>query len=111
MRKGLTTKKKKTIKTPTKTRQAIVKKKAKKQHCPITNKPLHGVPHGKKRGKLNTPKTKKRPTTLFGGTLSAPARRKIIEEAIKIKHKIKKIEDTNPNEKKYVKQALKKIEE
>jgi ribosomal protein L34E len=106
---GERSKKKKFIRTIKKVKIVHPKKKAKKQTDPITGKKLAGVPHGKKKGKLNIAKTKKRPTAPFGGILSGKSRKKVIEETIKVKLGLKKIEDVSLSEKKFVEQANKKI--
>ena len=107
---GERSKKKKFRKTITKTKIVYVKKKAKKQTDPITGKKLAGVPHGKKKGKLNIAKSKKKPTGMFGGILSGESRKKVIEETIKVKLGLKKLENVPIKEKKFVEQAKKKIE-
>ncbi|MBN2127050.1 MAG: 50S ribosomal protein L34e [Candidatus Diapherotrites archaeon] len=107
---GERSKKKKFVRVISKTKIMHPKKKASKHIDPITGKPLAGVPHGKKRGKLNIAKTKKRPSAVFGGVLSGESRRKVIEEAAKVKLGLKKIEDVPMKERKFVEQAMKKIE-
>lgn len=107
---GERSKKKKFKKTIKETKIVYGKKKAKKRKDPLTKKVLSGVPHGKKKGKLNIAKTKKRPTAPFGGVLSGESRKKIIEETIKVKLGLKKINDVSLKEKKYIEQAKKKIE-
>ncbi len=108
---GERSKKKKFRKTITGTKIVYSnKKKARKQTDPITGKKLSGVPHGKKKGKLNIAKSKKKPTSAFGGVLSGESRKKVIEETIKVKLGLKKINEVPIKERKFVKQAIKIVE-
>lgn len=78
-----------------------VYKKTKKRivRCGLCKQKLKGIPT-KKESKLS--KTKKRPTAKFGGMLCNKCREKIIIETIKVKEKIKKIEELEINTKKFI---------
>ncbi|MBI5553303.1 MAG: hypothetical protein HY917_01030 [Candidatus Diapherotrites archaeon] len=105
------TRKKKMVRTPGKTSRRFVGTKARPHASALSGRPLSGVTHGK-RGKVNKhSKTQKRPTVPFGGLLNGPDRRRIMEQAARVRHGFKTIQAVNLKEQILIQQALSKIEE
>lgn len=83
------------------------KGKASKHRCAICKGLLHGVPHSKRKAEVKKlSKSERRPSAIFGGILCSRCRTNIIEEAIKVKHKLKDVSDIELNNRKYVETAL-----
>lgn len=62
-----------------------VYRKSGKKTCALCGNALHGVPHGKRVAAVRKmPKSQKRPSVPFGGTLCSPCRTQVIEEAAKV---------------------------
>lgn len=84
--------------------------KEEKKHknvCAVSGKKLHGVPQGlcpSKVGKLA--KTEKRPSVRFGGVLGGGSRKKVVEEALKVREGIKSIDSVSFKLRNFVKQEL-----
>ncbi len=98
-------------KTAKQTKRIAVKKKTGKRHCSVCGRALHGTPSGKGiagTGKLS--KTQKRPSAMFAGLLCNKCRATVLEEALKIKYAGKKQEESSIKLKKFVEDAMKKIE-
>lgn len=94
-----------------KVRVDYIKGKLGKQKCAICKGVMQGVPHGKKKSEIRKlAKSKKRPSVMFGGVLCGSCRNVVFEEAIKVKHRGKKIEDVDLNIKNYVGTTLKGID-
>ncbi len=77
--------------------------------CAIEGTRLPGVAGGKVSSIRKLSKSERRPSVLFGGLLSSKARDLVFEEAIKVKFKIKSIDDVSVSLKKYVKDAINKM--
>jgi len=103
---------KKFVRTPGgKTKIRYFKGKAKKQHCALCKGILAGVPHSLRRNGISKlSKTQKRPQVPFGGILCSACRVKVFEETIKIKQKIKPMNQVSFRVKNFVEQALQKVE-
>ncbi len=103
---------KKFVRTPgAQTKIVFFKGKAKKHHCALCKKILHGVAHASRRydvSKLS--KTQKRPSVPFGGVLCSSCRRKVFIETIKVKEGIKQLQDVSFLLKKFVQMADKKVQ-
>jgi large subunit ribosomal protein L34e len=82
---------------------------AKQASCGSCSKKLQGTPKGTVNEIRKLSKTEKRPSVLFGGILCKSCRDIIYEESIKVKLKIKKIEDIKPSYKEYVSKAILKV--
>lgn len=94
---------------PSKTKKIYFKGKDSKKKCAITGRVLQGVPHDKtKRSKHS--KTQKRPSVPFGGILNTQAREKIFIELGKVTSGTKSIDDVSQKYRKYVKQAMQRVE-
>jgi len=110
---GEKTKKKKFVKTPGgKVKVRYKRKHPGKHHCALDKSVLHGMPHNKKNYEVRKlAKTKRRPSVMFGGILSGNSRKKVIEEAVKVKYFGKKTSNTDLRMKKYLDAAIKRIGE
>ncbi len=87
------------------------KRKASKHECALCGRTMHGMLHGAGINKAhNSPKTKKRPAALLAGLLCNICRATATEEAIRVKHGIKTINEIDLIFKKYVEMILKRIE-
>ena len=108
---GQKTKKKKFRRRASKkSRVYFTREKTSKQHCALCKGMLHGVPHGKTKTEVKRlSKTQRRPSTVFGGVLCTKCRTSAVEEAAKVKEKLKKIEDVNLEMRKYVETLLKNM--
>jgi len=85
-------------------------KKHSKHSCALCGKILHGVPHGKSPSEIRKlSKSQRRPEVIFGGILCSQCRTIIVEEAVKVKEKNKKIEEIDLNLKPYVEIMIKRI--
>jgi len=103
-------KKKKFVKTIKKTKEKRVKSTAKgKKKCSLCKTILHGTAKNIKKILRKTPKSKRVPNAPFAGILCNKCRTKLIEEAIKVKTGIKKMDETEIKERKYIEILLKKI--
>ncbi len=106
---GERTKKKKYRRTPGgKTKVYFERDRHGKASCALCNAKLAGVPRQDEVRKLS--KTEKRPSVPFGGVLCNKCRTSVIEEAIKIKEGIKKLEECKIGKRQYIEQALKLLE-
>ena len=105
-------KKKKFVRTPKGKSKRIVKdKKHGKLKCALCKKQLHGVMHGKTSSERKKgPKTRKRPSVVFGGVLCSECRTKVLEETIKLKENLKTINSIELRLKPFVKQIERRIE-
>ncbi len=99
--------KRKSKKTPSKTKKVYFRGKKQEKNCGISGKKLQGT-SGKKSSKES--KTQKRPSVPFGGVLCSRAREKVFIETGKIKAGLKNINEVEQKYRKYVKQALKRVE-
>ncbi len=98
-------------KTPKQTKRIAVKKKTGKCRCSICSRALHGTPSGKGiAGTRKLSKTQKRPSAMFAGLLCNKCRAMVLEEALKIKYAGKKQEMSSIKLKKFVEEAIKRIE-
>jgi len=82
------------------------KQKKGKAKCALCGRTLLGTSNQRKRGK-----SKKRPTAMFAGELCNICRTAVIEEAIKVAQKIKKLKSCDIAQRKYIEQALKSFEQ
>lgn len=88
-------------------RIAYGRRKTSKHKCALCKKVMHGMPHGKTRSKTKKlSKTERRPSALFAGTLCNLCRKRIIEEAIKVKLGLKELDKVELRHKKYIDSAL-----
>ena len=108
---GEKTKKKKFVKTPGgEVKVRYNRKRPGKHHCALDHSALHGVPHNRKNHEVSKlSRSKRKPSVMFGGILSGNSRRKVMEEAIKVKYFGKKIEDADLRMKHYLDAAIKRI--
>jgi len=103
---GKRRKKKKFYRTPGgKTREKRFKTKKPKAKDMINGETLEGV-----KAQKGGAKSKKRPSAPFAGILSSKNRTLVIEEAVKVKQGIKKIEEVDLSIRRLVESALAKIE-
>lgn len=97
--------------TSGKMRIAYKDQKPGKVRCGVSKKMVHGVPHAKgKAGLARLSKTQKRPSVLLGSKLAIGARDVVVEEAIKTKYGVKSLDHVDLRLKKYVNEALNRIE-
>ncbi len=88
----------------------IRREKTGKHVCALCGRPLHGVPHGKRPVQVRKlSKSERRPERVFGGVLCAECARKVIDDAFYVKAGVKKIEEIDIRERKFVEQALKVV--
>ncbi|MCD6478401.1 MAG: 50S ribosomal protein L34e [Candidatus Diapherotrites archaeon] len=73
--------------------------------CALCSKKLAGVSNER-----NLSKSEKRPSAIFGGVLCNKCRKTVIEEAIKVKQGIKRLEDCEVRLRGYIEQSLKLLE-
>ena len=86
-------------------------KKTGKRTCALTRQALSGVPHGKRKSEVRKlSKSQRRPTAVLGGVLSSKARRHVMEESIKVKTKVKSLQDVELKVRGFVNQVIKKLE-
>jgi ribosomal protein L34E len=72
---------------------------------------MQGVPSGKNVSETRKmSKTEKRPTAIFAGILCNKCRATVLEEALKIKYAGKPIEKSSIKTRKFVTEAMNKIE-
>ncbi len=83
----------------------LEKRKDTKARCALCNEILFGASH--ERG---LSKSEKRPSAIFAGTLCNKCRKEVLEEAIKVKEGIKKLEECDIMQRKYIKEALNLLE-
>jgi ribosomal protein L34E len=102
---GKRTMKKKAKRTPSKTKEFYYRGKNVKATCAITGNTLAGTKQCNKESK-----TQKRPSVPFGGVLSSKAREAVFTELGKVVAGIKEINDVDQKYRKYVKQAMKRVE-
>lgn len=102
---GKRTQKRVSKRTPSKTKKFYYREKSKKISCAITGKKLSGSSKASKKSK-----TQKRPSVPFGGVLSGEAREQVFVELGKVIAGIKTIEEVEQKYRKYVKQAMKRVE-
>ncbi|RLG70185.1 MAG: 50S ribosomal protein L34e [Candidatus Iainarchaeum archaeon] len=76
-----------------------------KASCALCGSTLAGVPRQDEVKKLS--KTERRPSTIFAGVLCNKCRSIVLEEAIKVKHNIKSMQDCKISIRPYIEQALK----
>lgn len=87
------------------TRLVVKSGKASKMECALCEKPLHGVPHGKKTNALKKlSKTQRRPSAPFAGILCGNCRELAVIEAIKVAINQKKIGEVELRMQPYVSQ-------
>jgi len=94
------------VKTTKHNKLAFKKENAGRPECGLCKELLRGVTRGNKTKINKSSKTGKRPSSLLAGVLCNKCRIKIIEEAIKVKHEIKKMEDTEITLRKYIQQII-----
>ncbi len=99
--------KRKSVKTPSKTKKFYFRDIKQKKNCAITGKKLLGTSN---KGSSKESKTQKRPSVPFGGILNTKAREQVFIEVGKVVVGIKGIDDVDEKYKKFVKQALKRAE-
>jgi ribosomal protein L34E len=102
---GKRTMKRKSRRTPSKTTKTYYRGKTTTATCAISGHKLSGT---KQSNKLS--KTQKRPSVPFGGVLNSVSREQVFIELAKVEAKIKKIDDVDQKYRKYVKQAVKRVE-
>ena len=104
---GKRTMKHKSRKTPSKTTKNYYRDNKATKICPITGNMLLGT---SKKIRSKESKTQKRPSVPFGGVLSGPAREQVFIELAKVTAGIKEIDDVDQTYRKFVKQAMKRVE-
>ena len=97
-------------KTSSGTKKAYIDEKGKKKTCAIKGVVLSGTSREKKGRISKESKTQRRPSVPFGGILSGPAREEVFVELGKVAAGIKTLDQVDGKYKKYVQQALKRIE-
>ena len=109
VRPGQKTKNKKYRKTPSgESKVYFERDRHGKASCALCGNTLAGVPRQDEVKKLS--KTERRPSTIFAGTLCNKCRSTVLEEAIKVKHNIKSMQDCKVKMRSYIEQALKLLE-
>ena len=105
-------KKYKVVKTPGKKQsRLILKKKTGKHKCAISQKPLQGVPHGKRPFEvLRLKKSQRRPENLLASIISPDVRKEIYLSAVMIKYNVLTYDDVDLRYKKYIDTIINKIE-
>jgi ribosomal protein L34E len=105
-------KKHKTVKTPSgKIKRVILKKKPGKHICAISQKPLQGVPHGKRIYQvLKLKKTQRRPENLLASIISPDVRKDIYLQAVMLKYNVITKDDVDLRYLKYIEMIKNKIE-
>jgi len=73
--------------------------------CALCSKTLAGVSNER-----NLSKSEKRPSTMFAGVLCNECRTIVVEEAVKVKQGIKRLEDCEVRLRRYIEQSLKLLE-
>lgn len=77
----------------------------------LNGKMVHGVPHSTKKSKIaRLSKSQKGPSVLLGSKLDIKNRDIVVEEAIKTKYGVKSLDHVDLRLKKYVNEALNRIE-
>ena len=102
---GKRTMKRKSRKTPSKTTKEYFRGTNTNASCAITGNKLAGTKQSNKKSK-----TKKRPSVPFGGVLSTKAREQVFIELGKVVCEMKTIDEVDQKYRKYVKQAIKRVE-
>lgn len=97
-------------KTSSETKKVHFKGKGKKKVCAIKGIALSGTSKEKKGKMSKESKTQRRPSVPFGGILSGPAREEVFIELGKVAAGIKTLDEVDGKYKKYVQQALKRVE-
>ena len=88
------------------TRMYTKGKKHKKLKCALCEKNLHGVPHGASRSVVaKISKSQRRPTGAFGGILCNQCKKMIMSESVKVKSRVKKMDNVNIEIRPYIKQV------
>lgn len=98
------------VKTTKYTKLRFKEEKKGKPECGLCHAKLRGVVSGNKTKVKSSSKSGKRPSALLAGILCNNCRLKVIEEAIKTKNGIKKMEDTEIALRKYIEQAMSSID-
>jgi len=100
-------KKKMYRKTPSGKTKVYFKKEKRKScaSCALCSKTLAGVSNER-----NLSKSEKRPSAMFAGVLCNECRTTVVEEAIKVKQGIKRLEDCEVRLRSYIEQSLKLLE-
>lgn len=84
--------------------------KTSKHKCALCKKVMHGMPHGKARsGARKLSKTEKRPSALLAGTLCNSCRKRVIEEAVKVRTGLKEMDKVELRHKKFVDLAIARV--
>lgn len=87
------------------------KRKASKHECALCGRTMHGMLHGAGISRAHdAAKTAKRPSVLLAGALCNKCRATATEEAIKVKHGIKPIDEVDLSFRKYAEMIMKRIE-
>lgn len=82
-----------------------------KHKCSLCEKAMHGMPHGKSNAEVSKlSKTKRRPDVLFAGELCNNCRDHVVDETIKVKTGMKKMEEVDLVYHNLVNKAIGKIE-
>ena len=86
------------------------REKTGKHVCALCGRPLHGVPHGRRPSQVRKlSKSERRPERFFGGVLCSECARRVLDDAFYVKTGVKRIEDVDLKERKFVEQALKAV--
>lgn len=103
----------KKVKRRTPGRRVVIhfrREKTGKHVCALCGKPLHGVPHGRRPAQVRKlSKSERRPERLFGGVLCSECVRKVLDDAFYVKTGVKRMEEVDLKERKFVEQALKVV--
>lgn len=97
-------------KTMSGTKKVFQKAKGKRKTCAICKTKLLGTSREQKGVVSKESRTQRRPSAPFGGILSGKAREEVFIELGKVAAGIKTLDQVDEKYKKYVKQAIKRIE-
>jgi ribosomal protein L34E len=97
--------KQKSVRRPSKTTKSYYRDTKQKSNCAISGKKLAGTHNTNKKSK-----SQKRPSVPFGGIVSGKEREKIFIELGKVVSGEKQLEDVEQKYRKFVEQAMKRVE-
>jgi ribosomal protein L34E len=97
-------------KTASETKKVYFEEKGKRKVCAITGEKLSGTSSGQKGKVSKESKSQRRPSVPFGGILGGKAREEVFTELGKVAAGIKTLDQVDEKYKKYIKQAIKRVE-
>ena len=89
-----------------------VREKSGKHKCPLCQKVMHGLPHGKTNAEVRKlSASQRKPSVLLAGQICNQCRVIALEEAVKVKTEVKELDDVSLRLKPYVQVLMSKIED